>query len=480
MTRINSNIPALLAQRQLNRSQNKLSTSLERLATGLRINRGADDPAGLIVSETLRSEIAGVNQAVNNSQRASNVVGTTEAALNEVAALLNDVQNLVVEAANRGAVSDDEIRANQLQIDSAVESITRIANTSSFAGRKLLDGSLDYITSGVVKSDLESLEIVGATFGNQNYIPVTVNVTQSAQHGLLRFTTSQIGQAISIEVAGNNGVVSLSFISGTRASAIAAAINVVADATGISAGLINSGNANSGIVLQSKGYGSNSFVQVDVLPSSAGTFALTDATGSTTKRDIGRDAAATINGATSIGRGRDLILNTTGLNVALTLTEAFNKPGSTTFAITGGGALFQLGPGINTNQQVNVGVRSIAASRLGNGTLGFLSQITTGQEFSLVNGQAEQSSKIIEEAIRQVSLLRGRLGAFEKNTLQTNVSQLQITLENLTSSESTIRDVDFAAETSELTRNQILVQAGTSVLGIANTTPQNVLALLRQ
>lgn len=480
MARINSNIPALLAQRQLGRSQGSLATSLERLATGLRINRGADDPAGLIVSETLRSEIAAVRQAVNNSQRASNVIATTEAALNEVAALLTDVQNLVVQAANRGAVSDDEIRANQLQIDSAIESITRIANTTTFAGRKLLDGSLDYILSGVNNSEIESLEVNAAAFGSQSYVPVTVNVTQSAQHGALRFATSQIGQSVSIEIAGNTGVTSLSFISGTRASAILAAINVVTDATGVRASLINTGNAASGIVLESIGYGSDQFVQVDVLPSSAGTFTTTDSSGAVTKRDIGRDAAATVNGATSIGRGRTLILNTTGLNVTLTVTEAFNRVGATSFAITGGGALYQLGPGINTNQQVNVGVRSIAASRLGNGTVGFLSQIATGQAYSLVNDRASEAAEIISEAIRQVSLLRGRLGAFEKNTLETNVNQLQITLENLTSSESSIRDLDFAAETSALTRNQILVSAGTSVLGIANQTPQSVLALLRQ
>lgn len=479
MARINSNISALTAQRQLSRSYDRLGTTLERLSTGLRINHGSDDPAGLIVSETLRAEIAGVRQAITNSQRASNIVATTEAALSEVAALLNDVQDLVVEAANSGAISEDEIRANQVQIDSAIESITRIANTTTFAGRKLLDGSLDYVTSGVDPATIEVLEVRAAAFGNQSFIPVTVNVTQSAQHGELLFATSQINQSVTIEVAGNNGVVALSFISGTTASAIAAAVNVVSDATGVAARLINAGNAQSGIVLESLGFGSDTFVQVDVLPSSAGTFVTTGAGGAPTKRDQGRDASATINGAVSIGRGRELILNTTGLNVALTITEAANTIGSTTFAITGGGALFQLGPGISTNQQVNFGVRSIAASRLGNGTVGFLSQVGTGHEFSLVNGQSARAGQIIGEAIRQVSLLRGRLGAFEKNTIDTNVNQLQITLENLTSSESAIRDVDFAAETSELTRNQILVQAGTSVLALANQTPQSVLALLR-
>ena len=149
MARINTNVAALGAQRGLAKAQGELSKTLTRLSSGLRINRGADDPAGLIASESLRSEITGLTQAVDNSQRATNVIATAEGSLNEVASLLLTVKDLVVESANEGALSDDEIQANQLQINSAVESITRIANTTTFAGLSLLDGSLDYLTSGV-------------------------------------------------------------------------------------------------------------------------------------------------------------------------------------------------------------------------------------------------------------------------------------------------------------------------------------------
>src|SRR5215210_3223022 len=125
MARINTNVASLVAQRGLNSSQKNLNETLQRLSSGLRINRGADDPAGLIASEGLRSEIAGINQAIDNSSRASNVIATAEGALSEVAALLLNVKDLVVEAANSGALSQEEIAANQLQVDSAVESITR-------------------------------------------------------------------------------------------------------------------------------------------------------------------------------------------------------------------------------------------------------------------------------------------------------------------------------------------------------------------
>ncbi|MBN1341930.1 MAG: flagellin [Phycisphaerae bacterium] len=473
MATINTNVPAMTAQNNLRRAQDTLTTSLERLASGLRINRGADDPAGLIVSENLRAEVAAVGQAIENTQRASLVIATAEGALNEVAALLVDVQDLVVEAANRGAMSDEEIRANQLQIDSAIDSISRIANTTSFAGRKLINGELDYVLSGVAWSAVPSLQIHQAQFGTRDYIPVEVNVTQSAQQAALFFASAQISAPVTVEIAGNTGMVSLSFISGTNASAIAAAINVVSDATGVCA----IGSA-TGFMLRSVGYGSDQWVSVRTLPNDVGgSMAVVDADGDSVERDYGQDAAATVNGASSIGRGLNLILNTTTLDIDMTLDASFGL-GSTSFAITGGGMLFQVGPDVNTNLQVNIGIQSMTANRLGNRDVGYLSQIVTGGEYSMVAGGEVQAQQIVDEAIRQVSVTRGRLGAFERNTLDTNVNQLQITLENLTASQSAIRDTDFAEETSNLTRAQILVNVANSVLSIANATPQNVLALL--
>src|SRR5687768_18515844 len=113
MARINTNVASLTAQRGLTRTQKTLSDTLQRLSSGLRINRGADDPAGLIASEGLRSEIAGINQAIDNSQRASNVISTAEGSLSEVASLLPNIKSLIVQAANSGALSQEEIEANQ-------------------------------------------------------------------------------------------------------------------------------------------------------------------------------------------------------------------------------------------------------------------------------------------------------------------------------------------------------------------------------
>jgi flagellin len=162
----------------------------------------------------------------------------------------------------------------------------------------------------------------------------------------------------------------------------------------------------------------------------------------------------------------------------MTLNQKFGA-GKTDFAITGGGALFQLGSTVNSNEQISLGIPSVTAASLGDSSTGFLNQIVTGGSASLVGGQAETAGQIVDEAISQVSVLQGKLGAFQTNTLATNVDSLQVAIENVTASDSSIRDADFAQETSNLTRAQILVQAGTSVLSTANSTPQDVLKLLQ-
>jgi flagellin len=474
MARIETNVSSLIAQSSLANSQAQLNTSLQRLSTGLRINSGADDPAGLIASQDLQAEIGGIQQAINNSSQATNVITTADGALTEVNSLLNDINGLVVESANSGALSPQELQANQLQIDSDVQAITRIAGTTSFAGLNLLDGSLNYITSGVATSAISSLTISQASLGTHPTMPVDVSVIASAKLADLQFRASAVAQSVTLEIGGNSGVQTLSFVSGTTASAIGFAINRISDSTGVTASLINSANANSGINLVSTGFGSASFVSVQA---QSGTFKTTDATGGAKQREVGSDVVATINGALTVGTGQQLQLNTSGLDLTMTLNSAFGV-GQTSFAITGGGALFQLGGQVNSDQQVSIGIGSVAASSLGNNTVGFLNDIQTGGSASIVGGNAEKASQIVNVAIQQVSELQGRLGAFEKNTLETNSASLQVALENVTSSESDIADADFASETSNLTRDQILVQAGTSVLATANNTPQNVLTLL--
>ncbi len=474
MGRINTNVASLIAQQGLKNSQSALDTSLQRLSTGLRINSGADDPAGLIASDGLKSEIAGINQAVANSSQASNVISTAEGALNEVSTLLLNVKGLIVQSANSGALSSSEIAANQLQVDSAIQSITRIANSTTFAGEPLLNGNLDYVTSGVNNSQIKSLQISQANFGTTSTLPVQVDVVTSAKVADLEYKSSSVANTITLQIAGNAGTQTLTFTSGTSVSAIAYAVNGISDSTGVTAQLNTPGNVTSGISFESTGYGSKSFVSVTA---QGGTFNTVDAAGTAHTRTVGQDAVATINGAVTVGDGLDLHINTNALNMDMTLASNFGA-GKTSFAITGGGALFQLGAEVNSNQQISIGIGSVAANNLGDNNVGFLNQIVTGGTATLVGGQAETASNIIDLAIQQVAILNGRLGAFQQNTLSTNSNSLSVALENVTSSESDIADADFAAETANLTRAQILTQAGTSVLATANSTPQSVLSLL--
>jgi flagellin len=476
MARINTNIGAYVATTNLEKNQQSLNTSLQRLSSGMRINSGADDPAGLIASQGLQSEMQGLTQAIDNSTQASNVISTADAALGEVSNLLTSIKSLVVQAANTGAMSADEIQANQLQVDSAIASITRISNTTSFGGLQLLDGSLGYVTSGVATSALHDMNIQSVAFGTHPTIPVVVNVVTSAQTAKLEFKASSIAHSVNLEIAGAGGVQTLSFVSGTKASAIAYAINRVSDSTGVAASLNSATNLSSGLSFNSVGYGSNQFVSVTVL--GTGSFATQTANGTLTQRAVGRDAVASINGAQAIGDGLTLSLNTASLSLSLNLDTKFGV-GTKSFTITGGGANFQIGDKVQSNEQVNLAIGSVSASRLGDYRDGYLSDIITGGSASLVSGNETKASNILDQAISQVAVLRGRLGAFEKNTLQTNINSLQVALENVTSSNSSIVDTDFASETSNLTRAQILVQAGTSVLATANSTPQTVLKLLQ-
>lgn len=490
MSRINTNVSSLIAQRNLAIANDDLAVRLERLSTGLKINRGADNPAGLIVSERLRTEISGVSQAVDNIERASNVIATAESSLSEINALLLSMKSLVIEAANTGAFSDEEVQANQLQIDSAIDSISRIANTTSFAGLKLLNGSLDYINQGLVASQITDLRITGVNFGTNSTLPVTVEVLNSAETAAVFISAANpaIGSAllesVTFSVGGINGVEVFEFISGTSLSSMVFGINSVSDATGVSASLLNT----SGIQLNSTIFGSDAFVSVKQQPAKnqSASFQAVDAlNGAVINRDEGVDVLALVNGNLALGDGLDVILRTTTLSLELSLTsgsaQTLNTPYS--FTITGGGATYQVGPTVNTQQQVGFGIQSVAASNLGNSIVGFLSSLKSGGSNSLVLGsdtsdQARKASDVLDESIEQVSILRGRLGAFERNTLQSTLRSSQIAVENLTAAESSIRDTDFAEETARLTRAQILQQAGTATLAIANNTASSVLALL--
>lgn len=471
MSRINTNVSSLIATRVLNQQQGALNQTLGRLSTGLRINTGKDDPAGLIASETLRSEIRATKAAIGNAERANTVVSVAEGSLQEINNLLLSLEDLVDRASNEAGLSADEVAANQLEIDSILDTINRISSSSAFNGKKLLDGSLAYTTSGVNTNNLASVRIQGARVPDGGKRTVVVQVTQSAQAARLSFAGAGLAAAnnVTLQVTGNFGADIFSFAGSARVSAIAFAINQNSQLTGVSAVA-----SAAGLNFYSTQFGLDAFASVETLQ---GTFTVSG--GSSSTRDEGRNAAVLINGASASTQGLNASIRTTALSVNLTLTSSFNTLGTTTFGITGGGADFAISPSVELAGRESIGIDSVAAGSLGNKALGFLSSLASGQANALSNKKFAQAQRIVRESVDQVSGLRGRLGAFQRNTLDSTIAALQVALENTTAAESAIRDADFADETSRLTRAQILVSSATQVLQIANGAPQSVLQLLR-
>jgi flagellin len=274
------------------------------------------------------------------------------------------------------------------------------------------------------------------------------------------------------ELLGKSGSEVFNVKAGTTINELITQINLVSDATGVNAS-VDSGDPTK-LLLRSTAYGLDAFVDLRVInEATGGTFRTAVGAGA---RDTGLDIIAKVNGVDASGKGNSLSINTAAL--ALSLTVEAGSTATINFNINGGGALFQLGSDVVSNQQARVGISSVSTARLG-GVSGRLFQLGQGETAAL-ESDPNLAANIIEEAITQVTSLRGRLGAFQATTLESNLASLNETVANLTEAESSIRDADFAQESARLTRAQILIQSGTTVLGIANQSPQNVLGLLRQ
>jgi flagellin len=479
MSRINTNVTALISARVLNQNTVQLNKSLERLSTGLRINRGADDPAGLIASENLRKQIAGTETAVKNAERAVNIVGTAEGALIEASSMLLDLQTMLSEVANSGGMSTEEIDANQLQVDSILNSIDRIANTTEFEGIKLLNGNKAYTVSGVASGIIADYKVNAAKLIDGATMTVDVATVTSADTGVVYLSVAVSTVPLTLQIGSGRGTTELTFAANTTVAQMRTAINAVAEVTGVSA--IASGATCT--LLRSRDFGTDAYVSVNTLAGTqtTGTRVMQTYGGAntTTAKDYGRNYSATINGTSAVGVGKKLTLRTSMLDVELDLTAAAGLSTATeTFYITGGGADFSLGALVSAPGMESIGIQNIAVSTLGNPTDGYLNTLKSGGTNSLSSTNLYTAQRIVDSAIKDISTLRGRLGSFQKNTLETTINSLRVTNENLMSAESAIRDTDFATETANMTRSQILVQAATAALAQANYAPQNVLSLI--
>jgi flagellin len=294
-------------------------------------------------------------------------------------------------------------------------------------------------------------------------------------------------------LGGKDGTRSYSFASGTTVAQIETAINQFKSVTGVSAHA-----SGTGVMIKSTGFGSEEFVSFNVIDDAGqagGAYVLStidedvvrSGSGSTAYsavsapiRDEGQDVVASVNGTKARGNGKTISVSSEGLDMEMTLTNAQATAAGAVAALTvsGGGATFNIGPEINVGNQIRIGLQSTAARNIGNSTDGYLDSLGSGGTNSLLSDNLDDAQKIVNNAIDQVSKMRGRLGSVQSNVIGSTINSLNIAYENTAAAESAIRDTDFAEETAALTRNQILVSAATTVVSISNSRPQSVLGLI--
>lgn len=471
--KINYNGAATNAWRNLSVNDSKLMGSVEKLSSGLRINKGADDPAGLIISERLGAQISGLGQAIQNAQEAVSLVQTAEGALTEVNTMLSKMRTLANHAANTGVNDADAIAADQQQVDSALDSIQKIAENTRFQQVKLLDGSRSFSYEGQ-DSKVSNVEMNGELANVADGDTVTVDIATAATKGVLTgtgFDGAHLAGKLTIKLEGSTvGTVDVAATEGN--ASIVSNINALG-VDGLVASVV------SGEINITGGYGQVLSVTSDV----DGVIATSAATSTATGADVAlTDLTAGSNSLGYTTSGWDITVESTSADLAGTVITLADDTGTSdqTFKVDDNRLAFALGQDASDSEYRKLGLDNVKTDQIGAvSTLvgSSLEAIRSGGTYEL-NGNAAEAIQIIDDAIDQISTARANLGAFQQNALETTVNTLTINKENLEASQSRIKDVDMAMEMMNFTRSQILTQAGTAMLAQANQLPQSILQLL--
>ena len=246
-TRISTNLDSLRGLLSLQKSNALQSQALQRLSTGTQINSAADNPVGLIQSNTLGLQISAINQSITNSNLANNVLGTADAALSQVDTLLTQIRGLVQQGVNSGAQSQSQVTADQAQIDSALSAINRISANTNFAGQNLLDGSKSFntVVSSTDAPKLTDFSIGQALLGSASTVDVAAKVVTAATQGQLTYNAGNLSTATTLQVSGAKGSQVLFFGAGSSYQNVADAVNANTDATGVSASITTAAVAST-------------------------------------------------------------------------------------------------------------------------------------------------------------------------------------------------------------------------------------------
>lgn len=515
MLTINTNTSSLNAQRNLNASQSSLTTSLQRLSSGLRINSAKDDAAGLAISDRMSSQINGLNQAVRNANDGISLAQTAEGGLSTAGDLLQRMRTLAVQAAN-GTNSASDRASIQSEVSQLQQELNRVANTTQFNGQNILDGSLNNAQFQVGANANQTINFsigsaqasaignnnVGATATTAGKTLTEANVSTTA--GVIQ---ANVFKAQALTIQGNGATVTIpntTLKDGTSGKAIVDAVNSASSTTGVSATATTTATLGGFAVGTVKlslqgaplGNGTANPVTVtatlattnDVSGLTAAINAQTGSTGITAVADTttgkitltqaqGYDIGIANKSAAGAQTGIT-VTGTTSAGAAGTPTAALANSGSAGDAATVGATVKFNGPSSFTvTSSVNKG-GIFEADTATSSTLSAVSAIDLTTMTNGIPSGANNALTVIDSALANINSARANLGALQ-NRFTNTISNLQTTTENLSASRSRIQDTDFASETANLTKAQILQQAGTAMLAQANQLPQSVLSLLK-
>ena len=486
---INTNIMSLNSQRNLNKTNMALATSLQRLSTGLRINSAKDDAAGMGIVDRMTSQINGLNQAMRNANDAISLSQTAEGAMQESTNILQRMRELAIQSANDSNSSAD--RANlQNEISQLQAEMNRIASTTTFNGNNILDGTF---TAQKFHVGSNANETISVSIGNIGATTMGAYQDQSvANIGAITPAAAPAGNGVAsgtITVSGGTGSSAIAYAAKITASELAAKVNLETGTTGVSASASTSVALAFGTTSVSGSTVSFNLSSTDGAGAVVGSAKPISFTLTGTNDNEGlRDAINAVSASTGVSAelnaagtaltltnadGHDITIDTAADNTALAQASVL---------LVGGQTLVEAG-----NDSVSVGgqvsfssssgfTATGAGADIGAALAGTLSSVADVSVTTQAG--ANNALDVLDAALRFVSDSRAELGAIQ-NRLEYTISNLSNVSENVTAARSRVQDADFAQETASLTRAQILQQAGVAMLSQANAAPQTVLALLK-
>lgn len=488
---INTNVQSLNAQRNLNQSANSLNTSLQRLSSGLRINSAKDDAAGLAISERFSAQIRGLDQARRNANDGISLAQTAEGALQSSGDILQRIRELAVQSSNATNSASDR-QALNAEVNQLTAELDRIAKTTEFNGSKLLDGSFGSATFQVGANAGQSISASTANFSTSQYGNYRIGAKAADNAGAKGdLTAGSTANAIASNATATSRVVGGDItISGAAGSAT---VNIAGGASAKKAAeQINGETGKTGVKASAKTeidvteMAANTSYKFDVTSDNSTAVTISFTLGASIDKDGLASAVNAFNDVASktgvtarindAGDGITL-LNANGENI----TIANAASGSDTAKI-GGTSTAAGDTAVATGQLVLDSEKSFSITAANTSDF-FTATDAAGQlqkvsdlDVSSVDA-AQRTLAMVDSALAAVNGQRAKFGALQSR-FETTIANLQTTSENMAASRSRIRDTDFASETANLTRAQILQQAGTAMLSQANALPQNVLSLL--